>query len=90
TKQDYGKMGAVYSMIPMFNIVFTYGMETAYFRFIHQKDRTEDINNTITISLLCSTILLSVLAWFNQSALSSIASLKDLPQLIQLSIIIIA
>lgn len=90
TKQDYGKMGAVYSMIPLFNIVFTYGMETAYFRFIHKKNKTEDINNTITISLLCSTLLLFVLAWFNQLALAEIASLKEFPQLIQLSIIIIA
>jgi O-antigen/teichoic acid export membrane protein len=89
TKQDYGKMGAVYSMIPLFNIIFTYGMETAYFRFIQKKEKTESINNTITISLLCSTILLFTLTWFNQSALANIASLKELPKLIQLSIIII-
>lgn len=90
TKQDFGRMGAVYSMIPLFNIIFTYGMETAYFRFVQKKERVESINSTITISLLCSTILLFVLTWFNQSSLANIASLKEFPQLIQLSIIIIA
>lgn len=90
TKQDYGRMGAVYSMIPLFNILFTYGMETAYFRFIQNKEKTESINSTITISLLCSTVLLFGLTWFNQTTLGNIASLKEFPQLIQLSIIIIA
>lgn len=90
TKQDFGRMGAVYSMIPLFNIIFTYGMETAYFRFVQKKERVQSINSTITISLLCSTILLFALTWFNQSSLANIASLKEFPQLIQLSIIIIA
>jgi len=90
TKEDYGRMGAVYSMIPMFNIIFTYGMETAYFRFIQKKEKEKSINSTITISLLCSTVLLFALTWFNQSALVNIASLKEFPQLIRLSIIIIA
>ena len=89
TKEDYGRMGAVYAMIPMFNIIFTYGMETAYFRFIQKKEREESINSTITISLLCSTILLFALTWYYQSALADIASLKEFPKLIQLSIIII-
>ncbi|MFP5039666.1 oligosaccharide flippase family protein [Parasediminibacterium sp. JCM 36343] len=90
TKQDYGKMGAIYSMIPLFNILFTYGMETAYFRFIQKKERVASINSTITISMLCSTVLLFALTWYSQTALASIASLKEFPQLIQLSIIIMA
>ncbi len=90
TKEDYGRMGAVYSMIPLFNVLFTYGMETAYFRFIQKKDKAPNVNSTVTISLLCSTVLLFALTWYYQSALSSIASLKDFPKLIQLSIVIIA
>lgn len=86
---DFGKMGAVYAAIPLLNIIFTYGMETTYFRFVQKGDNKETINNTATISLLISTLLLSAVLWANQGLLASAASLKDLPVLIQLSILII-
>ena len=90
TTADYGKMGAMYAAIPLLNVIFTYGMETAYFRFIQKKENTEQINNTVTISLLASTFFLSVVLWLNQSFLAKITKLEDVPQLIQLSIAIIA
>lgn len=86
---DYGRMGAVYSAIPIFNIVFTYGMETAYFRFVQQKENSEAVNNTTTISLLFSTIIFSIILWLNKDLLASITQLQNFPLLIQLSIIII-
>ena len=30
---DYGKMALIYAALPILNILFTYGFETAYFRF---------------------------------------------------------
>ncbi len=89
TTADYGRMGAIYSAIPLMNVVFTYGMETAYFRFVQKKDRTEAVNNTATISLLFSTIFLSIVLWLNQTFLAKVTTLQELPLLIQLSIIII-
>lgn len=86
---DYGKMSAVYAAIPLFNIIFTYGMETAYFRFIQKSEKKDAVNNTATISLLISSILFSILLWANQDFLARVASLNDLPSLIQLSILII-
>jgi O-antigen/teichoic acid export membrane protein len=90
TKEDYGRMGAVYSMIPLFNVIFTYGLETAYFRFIQNKERKEAVNTTATVSIIITTILLFVLLWFNQNILTGISSLTNFPRLIQLSLIIIA
>ncbi|WP_235921138.1 lipopolysaccharide biosynthesis protein [Foetidibacter luteolus] len=87
---DYGKMGAVYAAIPIVNVIFTYGMETAYFRFIHRKDNRDDVNATTAISLIISTLLFSVILWLNQQWLAKMTSLEELPLLIQLSIIIIA
>lgn len=86
---DFGKMGAVYSAIPLLNIIFTYGMETTYFRFVQKSENTEKVNNTATISLLISTIFFSIILWWQQNSLAKIASLNNLPLLIQLSIIII-
>lgn len=90
SREDYGRMGAVYSIIPLLNVLLTYGMETAYFRFVQRKDRLDAVNNTTAISLLISTAFLSILLWSNQSFIIKAATLEEFPVLIQLSIFIIA
>ncbi len=89
SKANYGQMSAMYAAIPLFNAIFTYGMETTYFRFMRKDADHESINNTATISLLISTIFLSILLWINQGWLAKITSLTEFPLLVQLSIIII-
>lgn len=86
---DFGRMGAVYSIMPLMNVLFTYGMETTYFRFIQNKDLKASVNATVSISVLATTVLFSLLLWFNQSFLADVTTLQDFPLLIQLSIIII-
>ncbi len=86
---NYGQMSAMYAAIPLFNILFTYGMETTYFRFMRKDVDREAVNNNATISLLISTIALSILLWLNQAWLAKITSLSEFPLLVQLSIIII-
>jgi O-antigen/teichoic acid export membrane protein len=89
SKANYGQMSAIYAAIPLFNVIFTYGMETTYFRFMRKDVDREAVNNTATISLLISSVLLSVLLWINQAWLAKVATLSEFPLLIQLSIIII-
>ncbi len=86
---DYGKMGLIYSLIPILNILFTYGFETAYFRFASKDENRESIYSTAALSLLFSTILFSVVLWVNQSVLGRVTGLSEFPQIIQLSIFII-
>jgi len=89
TIADFGRMSAIYAMMPLMNVLLTYGMETAYFRFIQNKEKTAIIDSTASISLLLSTVVFGVLLWFNQDLLVRITELKELPLLIQLSIFII-
>ena len=87
---DFGKMGIIYSAIPIFNIIFTYGFETAYFRFASKPEYKNSIYSTASLSLICSTIFLTVLLWFNQSLLGGITGLQAFPKIIEYSIIVIA
>lgn len=87
---DFGKMALVYAAIPLLNVIFTYGFETAYFRFSAKEENRKTIYNTAAISMLFSTILFSMVLWFNQSTFGSVLGLADFPQIIQLSIFIIA
>lgn len=87
---DFGKMALVYAAIPLLNVVFTYGFETAYFRFSAKEENKTTIYSTAALSMFFSTVLFSLILWFNQGAFGNIVGLADIPQIIQLSIFIIA
>ena len=63
----YGEMSILYAAIPFLNVIFTYGLETAYFRYATTKERHEAVFNTATVSLIFSTsIFTTLLVLFNQ------------------------
>jgi len=86
----YGEMSMVYALIPFLNILFTYGLETAYFRFIQDKEKAPDVYNTITVSLIVSTISLTVLMLLFRRDLASLISLEEHPEYITWSTVIIS
>lgn len=68
----------VYALIPFLNILFTYGLETAYFRFA-QKENKQHLFNTLSISIIASTILLSIVLLFFTNKLAEATSLDTHP-----------
>lgn len=89
-RSDYGKIGLIYAAIPMLNVIFTYGFETAYFRFSSRAENKSAIYSTASISILFSTILLSALLWMNQQWIGYATGLINYPTIIQMAIAIIA
>ena len=87
---DYGKMGLIYAAIPVLNVIFTYGFETAYFRFATKPEYKNSIYSTAVLSLFFSTLFFTALLWFYQDGFANIVSLQGFPKIIQLSIFIIA
>ncbi len=87
---DYGDMGLIYSALPILNVLFLYGFETAYFRFSSREEYKKTIYNTATISLFVSTIVLTTFLWLNQAAFAAIVGLQDVQQIVKISIFIIA
>tara|TARA_B100001093_G_scaffold520521_1_gene617576 strand:+ start:11234 stop:12646 length:1413 start_codon:yes stop_codon:yes gene_type:complete len=59
----YGEYVLIYSWIAIFNILFSYGMETAFFRFFHNKTNAENTVFTALFSLLGSSIVLGILGY---------------------------
>lgn len=60
TQASYGEMSTVYAYVPFMNIILTYGMETAFFRFA-KKENSQTVLSTSTISLLFSTVSFTIL-----------------------------
>ena len=87
---DYGKMALIYAALPILNILFTYGFETAYFRFAAKEENKSTIYHTAFLSLFFSTILFTGLLWFSQGSFARIIGLENFPKIIQYGIFIIA
>src|SRR6187549_352856 len=68
----------VYAIIPFLNVLFTYGLETAYFRFSQDTDR-ERLYDTLSLSLIGSTILFTSLLFLFKDTIASWAGLEDQP-----------
>ncbi|MFT3845637.1 MAG: polysaccharide biosynthesis C-terminal domain-containing protein [Lacibacter sp.] len=71
----------VYAMIPFLNVIFTYGVETAYFRFSNDKDRAK-LYNTLSLSILFTTVLFTIALYFGKPAIASTAGLDEHPEYI--------
>lgn len=69
----------VYAIIPFLNVLFTYGIETAYFRFSQEENRIK-LYNTLSISLLTTTVLFTLVLWFFRAPLADTAGLDRHPQ----------
>lgn len=71
----------IYAMVPFLNILFTYGLETSYFRFAQTHDR-QKLYNTLNISILVSTIAFTLLLFVFQSPLTAFIEMNDHPEFV--------
>jgi O-antigen/teichoic acid export membrane protein len=60
--QEYGIISDFYAKAAFFNVLYTYGMETAYFRFSTKKEsNTQEVYNLVLTTLLCTSLLFSTI-----------------------------
>jgi O-antigen/teichoic acid export membrane protein len=90
TGAAYGEMSLVYAVIPFLNIIFTYGLETAYFRYSRNKEQEADVYNTAMVSLIVSTVVLTAVLLLFNDELASLIGLKEHPEYFTWSAFIIA
>jgi O-antigen/teichoic acid export membrane protein len=88
--ERYGDMSLMYAAIPFLNVIFTYGIETAYFRFATKAEYKKDIYNTAIISILSSTFILTVLLIISRFSIAHFLRIDDHPEFITYAALIIA
>lgn len=71
----------IYAIIPFLNVLFTYGLETAYFRFSKEEDPNK-LYSTLSIALIGSTLLFTGLLWFFSGTILHWANLQSHPEFI--------
>ncbi|MFU8813661.1 MAG: lipopolysaccharide biosynthesis protein, partial [Balneolaceae bacterium] len=60
---QYGVIGLVYAAIAFLNVIFTFGMESAYLRYAENRERAPHVFKTLQIGLLLFASLLGLLLW---------------------------
>lgn len=86
----YGEQNIIYSAIPFLNVIFTYGMETAYFRFGHKNVDEKTVFSTASFSLITSTVFLTGLLLIFRQPLATLLNLAQHPEFITWSACVIA
>lgn len=71
----------IYAVIPFLNILFTYGLETSFFRFA-QTHNKEKLYNTLNVSILVTTVLFTIGLYIFQDGLTSFLEMEKYPQLV--------
>ena len=87
---DYGVNSEIYAYIAFLNVIFTYGMETAFFNFSSKRENKEDVYNTALSSILLSTAVFSMLMFVFSGSIASWLQYPDKINYIYWTILILA
>lgn len=71
----------IYAIIPFLNILFTYGLETSYFRFAQTHDR-QKLYNTLNTSIIVSTVLFSLLLLVLRDSITDFVEMESHPEFV--------
>lgn len=69
----------IYAVIPFLNILFTYGLETSFFRFAQNSDR-QKLYDTLNVSIIVSTVLLTTILFVFKGPLTNFIEMNDHPE----------
>lgn len=88
--EEYGVVNLLYAYLSFLNVILTYGMETAFFRFISKNEGNVKIYSTAFISILSSSLGFLLLSLPFSSLISDSLSISNHPELIRYFIAISA
>ena len=74
-KQEFADVSIIFAWLVFFNVILSYGMETAFFRFYNNEDNKKSVISTSTISIFWTSIAFLTLALINRKLLASWSSI---------------
>jgi O-antigen/teichoic acid export membrane protein len=77
---EYGVVTELYAWVALFMVIVTYGMETAFFRFVSKEKNNPNVFNTATMMLLTSSIALFGLAFLCRHNIASAIGYANHPE----------
>lgn len=75
-KQEFADVSIVFAWLVFFNVILSYGMETAFFRFYNTEENKKKVISTSTVSIFWTSIAFLGLALLYRNALSHWSGVK--------------
>ncbi|MGL2962687.1 lipopolysaccharide biosynthesis protein [Flavobacterium sp. RSB2_4_14] len=75
-KQEFADVSIVFAWLVFFNVILSYGMETAFFRFYNTEDNKKKVISTSTVSIFWTSIAFLGLALLFRNTLSIWSGVK--------------
>ncbi len=76
SEAEYGNFSVIYAYIVFGNVLLSYGMETAFFRFMNKSENKERVQSTALTSLVVTSIAFGALAFALSNQLAQWLNLK--------------
>jgi O-antigen/teichoic acid export membrane protein len=77
---EYGVVSEFYAYATFLMVIYSYGMETAFFHFVNRKQRHENVYGNAQFLLLCTTALFTLLLLLFSSPLSQAMGYANHPE----------
>jgi O-antigen/teichoic acid export membrane protein len=88
--REYGIITELYAYMAVLIVILTYGLETGYFKFTADKEKSGDIFTTSAISLFATSSLFVVLVFIFVNKISGLMGYNNRPEYIKWLAVIIA
>jgi O-antigen/teichoic acid export membrane protein len=75
-KQEFADVSIVFAWLVFFNVILSYGMETAFFRFYNKEENKKSVISTATVSIFWSSMSFLFFALIFRNTLSHWAEIK--------------
>ena len=86
----FGTISLIYAYFGVMNVIFTYGMETGYFRFSNKPDTDrKDVFRTTFGSLLVSTLIMTAILYLLRVPIEQAMGLGGHPEYISIALLIL-
>ncbi|MFN3445979.1 MAG: lipopolysaccharide biosynthesis protein, partial [Bacteroidia bacterium] len=77
---EFGVNTLMYSYVTFFNVLLTYGMETAFFRFSQKQDNSAQVYSTALTSLISSSLFFGLLFGVFSPQIASVINVPEHPE----------
>lgn len=81
--EKFAIFSLAYAYVTFLNVIFTYGMETSYFRFSQEPHNKNDVYSTSLISIILTTIIFASAMIFYAPQIADIWRVPDNPEYVK-------
>lgn len=73
---DYGDVSLIFAYFVLFNVLLTYGMETAFFRFFNSDENKKTVLSTSAISLILTSLTIIIFGYIFRQNISNLTNIN--------------